>query len=98
MGKYENDFKKQSLKFAGRMSNLIGDIKEHGDEYDLTMIIVNVKTELKMLEFDRNKVFNMLTELCSNVANLGDTAGSSTPTDDTNNRNTYEEDNDERIK
>jgi hypothetical protein len=69
MSKYDNDFKKQSNKFAGRMNNLIGDLKEHGDEYDLTMIIVNVKTELKMLEFDRNKVFSLLTEICAHVAN-----------------------------
>ena len=98
LGKYENDFKKQSNKFAGRMHDLISDIKEHGEEYDMTMIIVNVKTELKMLEFDRNKVFNMLTEICSNVAKMQDSGISESPPSETNNRNSIDDNEGERKK
>lgn len=67
LNKYDNDVKKQSLKFAKRMNDIIAGIKEHDDQFDLERVLVLVRTELKMLEFDRNKVFNIMTEVCSHV-------------------------------
>lgn len=71
MDKYNNDIKRQSLKFIARLKDVFEGILEHGDEYDFSIIKASVNTELKMLEFDRNKIFMLLMEFCSNIVHAG---------------------------
>ena len=80
------------------MNDLISDIREYGEDYDPTMITVNVKTELKMLEFDRNKVYSMLTEICTHVSNMKESAVSESPVNENNNRNIKEDGSEKRVK
>lgn len=70
MDKYNNDAKRQSMKFIARTTDIFEGLEEFGDQFDLSRSLVNIRTELKMLDLDRNKVFNLLMELTGAVANL----------------------------
>jgi hypothetical protein len=71
MEKYKNDAKRQSMKFLARTTDIFEGLEEFGEQFDLSRSLVNIRTELKMLDLDRNKIFNLLTELISKVSSLG---------------------------
>lgn len=76
MEKYYKDAQRQSLKFAARMADVFEGLNEHGDGYDIERSLVSIRTEQKMLDFDRNKIFNICNELCRNIVEAGESLGS----------------------
>lgn len=60
--KYNKDVLRQSKKFVARTKEILEGIEEYGEQFDLPRSLVSVRTETKMLDLDRNKIFNLLTE------------------------------------
>jgi transcription termination factor NusB len=63
LDKYKSDVQRQSRKFIARFKDVFDGIKEHGEKYDFTIIKISVGTESRMLDLDRNKIFNFLMEV-----------------------------------
>lgn len=78
---YNKDVMKQSNKFILRLKDIFEGLSEFGERFDLSRAHILCKTELKMLDIDRNKIFNICMDVIGKAAHIkAGTTSDNTPT------------------